>query len=46
MSYVRQRKNLVKLIQEFDAFPKVEDDHQEKTVSGGGCMLKNNFNEV
>lgn len=39
MSVIRQRKNLEKFIQEFDAFPKVEEDHQEKTASGGGLSL-------
>ncbi|ESO13053.1 hypothetical protein HELRODRAFT_93645 [Helobdella robusta] len=39
MSILRQRKNLAKIIQEFDAFPKVEEDHQECTASGGGLSL-------
>ena len=41
MSVLRNRKQALKLVQELDAFPKVQDSYQETSAAGGGCECKN-----
>lgn len=42
---VASKKQAIKVVTELDAFPKVLDDCQEKTASGGGSQyLQRSFN--
>jgi len=41
---LRNRKKTIKAITELDAFPKVPENYQETSASGGSGMVKvNNF---
>ena len=35
------QKNVLKVVKEMDAFPKVPESYQEKSATSGGCELKN-----